>query len=151
MNKLIIALDPGGTTGYCIFKIIEGRATLFRYGQFTTFTGLPYLEQEIKSYGGNVDIVYEDFILVKVNIHLDAIKTIGAIQYWYAANHQEDRTQVTLNKQTPSERTFVEYRFTKPYKHVTDHRRSAMLHAMAFIYKKYKITDFDLETRGVEI
>lgn len=150
MKKLIVSFDPGGTTGYCIFEVIDNKAKLLRYGQFSTFTGLPIIETLIRSYEGEVHVVYEDFILVKVNIDLGAIKSIGAIQYWYASIAQH-KTGMRLSKQSPSERTFIEYRFNKPYKHVTDHRRSALLHAMCFMYKQFKITEYAFEERGVEI
>lgn len=143
-DRTVITFDPGGTTGFSVIEVVNGVGRLVAYGQFPTFLGLPNIDKYIK---GKVDVVYEDFYLVKVNVDLAPIKVIGAIQYW--ASVLRINNDIRIYKQSPGERMFVDKRFSKPYPHVRDHARSALLHGMAHLYKNCgNLTNYDFTVKG---
>lgn len=142
---IVIAFDPGGTTGCSIFTVDQsGLATLKYYGQFQGFTGLVYCTEILKQLceelpNSELHVVYEDFYVVNVkNNNATPLQVIGAIRFWFISVLVGSVVpkRFVIHNQAPGERGFVEFRFKKPFPHVQDHARSSMLHAMAYLYKR---------------
>lgn len=131
-----------------MFSVGESKIAQLRYyGMFRTSAGLHLLTEIMKTWEGPIRVVYEDFMLVSVHVNLDPIKTIGAIEFWVGTLKLVNKMEniEVVHAQAPGERMFVEKRFNKPYSHVKDHARSALLHGMAYMYKRmgevYKYTE----------
>ena len=120
----VLALDPGGTTGWCF--LAEGEMA---GGSFILWEGIAKL---IKRYNPNV-ILYETFILRAgaakrlIGNSFPAAQVIGVIRYLSAEYN------IPCYSQSPSMRTGI---VLKPLKEFDRHARDAAKHGIRYCIKQ---------------
>lgn len=106
MADLIIALDPGGTTGACCYDL--NRNTVYVGGQYSKFLVLDIVGR--LAYKNECLIVAEKFIITprtgSLSQQPDALKICGALE-WIAYQHNgayEEQMKVSAAKIAPDSR-----------------------------------------------
>jgi hypothetical protein len=128
MSLNVLAFDPGGTTGYCLLKVIDNEsAEVLAIGQFPEWSLVDVLINPLE-----VDVVvYEKFQFVTTHVNPIALEVTGAIKL------QCKLQDVPIHYQTPSDRYFITKRYGNEFlKKYTSHHGDAFMHACTYAYAK---------------
>lgn len=129
---IVLALDPGKTTGYSVFKYNDTHSQFLEAGEFS---GWSLIKPLLDKYHPDV-VLYEQFHLVSISIDKTPIEVIGVIKYICS--------QELLIPRTPEARKFAVMRYKDTsFKHIRSiHGRAATHHAVAWLYHDKHIRNF---------
>lgn len=125
----ILSFDPGGTTGYAIVSPIpETRTVLVReVGEFPAWDGV---EELVGRVVGRGSVVYEDFLIKRLDVPGIALQVIGVIRF------VSDRLGVPAESQPPSMRNSIDRMYGPDFAKVASHKGSAVRHAVVYCIRR---------------
>lgn len=151
---MILALDPGGITGYAVFwRENENKVKLIESGEFPRYNGLPSLlnKYQIKvivcerfvvtrnfTRGGKIQTTKGDRDVTSMETNVtDPIEVIGALKFYLDLRVLMHLPETLLVFQQPGDRLMAEKWHSQsfPYPKIKSHAKSALLHGMYYIGK----------------
>lgn len=122
-----MAFDPGKTTGYAVMELVDDCWKIEEAGEFNEAMLIEHLISQQPTW-----VLYERFHLVDIAVDKTPIEVIGVIKY-IAGQHGYAEEAKTLIPRSPGDRYFASRRYGEP-RHKSVHARSAINHAIAWLY-----------------
>lgn len=129
---LILAVDPGKTTGLALLYVEGEKVTIISTNEVKKWDGLEELLDQ-----GVDQLVIEHFFLMRGNVSqtmLDPIKVIGVLEFLAKERN------IPIHMQTPAQREFATSRFASTIKLFSSHSRSALSHGLCYVHNVLGIT-----------
>jgi len=127
----LLALDPGGTTGYCLCELIGTSLTWLEVGEFPLDTRFEELLPLVD------EVVFESFQIRTLAVDNFTIEVIGVLK------HLAKKLNKPIFSRSPEQKTFAKKRLPAHKASVRSHWGDATFHALAHAYFKHEVRQFD--------